>query len=390
MIHLSEVALWVSAIVVFFAYVLFPLVIWGVARVFSQKSQTHHSFVDNGPSITLLVAAHNEERCIATRIQNALASKYPSDKVEIIIASDGSEDRTNDIVRGFSEQGVRLLAFDCRRGKAATINDSVPKAANELVIFSDANTLFEQDVIQRLARWFADPGVGVVCGRLVLTDAASGRNADGLYWRYETFLKKCEGRLGGLLGANGAIYAMRKELFCPIPDNTIVDDFVIPLLAKLKYGFRIVYDETAIAHEETPPTIGHEFRRRVRIGSGDFQSLALLLPLLHPRYGWTCFTFIGHKLLRWLSPFFLLAAFVANLFLLSQPIYLATFLAQCVFYATAIVGMMLRGNGILTKFARAVSLFCSVNAALLVGFVRWATMPQSGTWQRTDREADHA
>jgi cellulose synthase/poly-beta-1,6-N-acetylglucosamine synthase-like glycosyltransferase len=224
----------------------------------------------------------------------------------------------------------------------------------------------------------------------VLTDARSGRNVDGLYWRYETFLKKCEGRLGGLLGANGAIYAMRKQLFCSIPDNTIIDDFVIPLLAKLKHDFRIVYDETAIAHEETPPTIGHEFRRRVRIGTGDFQSLALLWGLLSPRHGWTCLTFIGHKLLRWLSPFFLLLAFIVNLFLLSQPIYLATFLGQCAFYATAIVGMTLRGNGILTKLARTISLFCSVNAALLVGFVRWATMPQTGTWQRTDREADYA
>jgi cellulose synthase/poly-beta-1,6-N-acetylglucosamine synthase-like glycosyltransferase len=252
-------------------------------------------------------------------------------------------------------------------------------------VFSDANTKFEPGAIERLVRWFADPSVGVVCGKLVLTDSQTGRNVDGIYWRYETFLKQCEGKLGGLLGANGAIYAMRRELYQPIPDNTIVDDFVIPLFAKLKHRFRIVYDATAIAHEETAPTIGHEFWRRVRIGSGDYQSLLLLWPLLNPRHGWTTFTFIGHKLLRWLSPFFLLMALVSNIFLLPRPFYVLTLLIQLAFYTTAFVGIWAVGDNRATKLLRAATLFCSVNAALLVGFFRWATTVQTGMWQRTDR-----
>jgi cellulose synthase/poly-beta-1,6-N-acetylglucosamine synthase-like glycosyltransferase len=333
----------------------------------------------------LLISAHNEETCIADRVQNALASDYPSDKLTICIASDGSVDRTNEIVGAFPDTQVRLLAYDVRRGKAATLNSSIRQIKSDIVVFSDANTLFEPDAISRLVRWFADPSVGVVCGKLILTDSKTGRNVDGRYWRYETFLKQCEGKLGGLLGANGAIYAMRRELYCPIPDNTITDDFVIPLFAKLKHRFRIVYDATAIAHEETAPTIGHEFRRRVRIGSGDYQSLLLLWPLLNPRHGWTSFTFVGHKLLRWLSPFFLLTAIVSNIFLLPSPFYVATLLIQLAFYTTALVGIWAVGDSRATKLLRGATLFCSVNAALLVGFFRWATTVQTGMWQRTDR-----
>ncbi len=230
--------------------------------------------------------------------------------------------------------------------------------------------------------------IGAVCGKLVLTDPVSGRNADGIYWRYESFLKQCEGRLGGLLGANGAIYALRRELYVPVPANTITDDFVIPLLAKLKHGCRIVFDAQAIAHEETAADIRGEFRRRVRIGTGDYQSLMLLWPLLDPRHGWTSLTFFCHKLLRWLSPFLLLAVFVSNLFLLAQPIYVATFALQLLFYGTALVGYRLTGNHVVVKLLRATSLFCSVNAALLVGFWRWLVDTPSGMWQRTSREAE--
>jgi hypothetical protein len=239
-----------------------------------------------------------------------------------------------------------------------------------------------------LVRWFNDPDVGVVCGKLVLTDSSSCRNVDGLYWRYETFLKKCEGRIGGLLGANGAIYAMRRAFYCPVPDNTIVDDLVIPLSAKLRHRFRIIYDLTAVACEESAPSIRQEFQRRVRIGSGDFQSLAILWPLLNPRHGWTAFTFACHKLLRWLSPFMLVIALVVNAMLARTPIYSAILVMQLTFYCTALLGFWIRGTSLVTKIVRATSLFCSVNAALLIGCFRYLTTQQTGAWQRTDRNAE--
>jgi cellulose synthase/poly-beta-1,6-N-acetylglucosamine synthase-like glycosyltransferase len=338
------------------------------------------------------VSAHNEETWIPARIENALKLKYPKDKLEILIASDGSVDHTNDIVRNFSaaSTNVRLLDYAERRGKAAALNASIPRISAEIVVFSDANTLFKSDAIQRLVSWFADPSVGVVCGKPVLTDSLTAENVDGLYWRYETFIKTCEGKLGSLLGANGAIYAMRRELFCPIPDNTIVDDLVIPLLAKCKHGCRIVYDPEAVAYEETAPSIGDEFRRRVRIGTGDYQSLFLLWPLLNPRHGWTTFSFLGHKVLRWASPFFLAIAAIANLLLLPKPIYVLTMTVQVAFYGTALCGARVRGNNWVVKFMRGISLFCSVNAALFVGFFRWLCSEQTGTWRRTQRETDLA
>ncbi len=389
-LQITAIVFWVCVGTVAFTYALYPLSIWSLSRLFGSCRTGQFEAGTVLPKVTLLISAHNEEKCIAARVCNALASDYPRDKLEIVIASDGSDDRTNDIVRTFAPQGVRLIAYPERRGKAAVLNSAIGEIGGEIVVFSDANTNYEPDAIRHLVRWFIDPEIGAVCGKLLLTDPVTGRNADGIYWRYESFLKQCEGSLGGLLGANGAIYAMRRELFCPVPAHTITDDFVIPLLAKLRHGFRIVFDATAVAHEETASDIGGEFRRRVRIGTGDYQSLTTLWPLLDPRHGWTSFTFLCHKLLRWLSPFMLVGMFVANLFLLTRPLYAGLFAAQLVFYAVALVGFRLTGNHGTVKLLRATSLFCSVNAALLVGFWRWLVATPSGTWQRTSRDAEIA
>jgi cellulose synthase/poly-beta-1,6-N-acetylglucosamine synthase-like glycosyltransferase len=250
---------------------------------------------------------------------------------------------------------------------------------------SDANTDTDPHAARNLARWFSDPRVGAVCGRLVLTDPRTGRNADGAYWKYETFLKQCEGRLGALLGANGAIYAIRRELYVPIPGNTIIDDFVIPLLARLEHGCEIVYDRDAVAHEETPAAIGSEFRRRCRIGSGGFQGIVLLRRLLHPRYGWLAFSFLSHKVLRWLSPFFLIAMLLANLVLLESRFFQATLLAQLAFYLISAAGMYLPRGGQAMRLIRLTTMFTAMNLALLVGFLRWASTKQRGMWERTAR-----
>src|SRR5205085_1732560 len=219
------------------------------------------------------IAAHNEESVIGARLTNALAMDYPRQKLEIIVASDGSVDRTAEIVRRFAGQGVRLLDSSVRRGKATVLNEAICEANGQIVLLSDANTHTDPSAARLLVRWFTDPKIGAVCGRLILIDPASGKNVDGLYWKYETQLKKHESRLGALLGSNGAIYAIRREVYCPIPDGTIVDDFVIPLLAKLRRGCQIVYDWDAIAREESAAGVASEFKRRARIGAGGWQAL---------------------------------------------------------------------------------------------------------------------
>jgi cellulose synthase/poly-beta-1,6-N-acetylglucosamine synthase-like glycosyltransferase len=265
------------------------------------------------------------------------------------------------------------------------LNAVIPTLKGGLAILSDANTSMDRQAVRNLVRWFSDPQVGVVCGKLVLTDPVTGRNVDGLYWRYETFLKRCEGRLGALLGANGGIYALRRSLFAEVPRDTIVDDFVIPLLTRIRTGCRIVYDEEAVAYEETPPEMAVEFRRRARIGAGGFQSIAVLWPLLDPRRGAIAFTFMSHKVLRWLCPFFLLGAAVANLRLVNVGIYGASLIAGLIVCTMAVAGQMLGGSSTMGKMMRLAAMFGTMNAALLVGFFRWLTGRQQAAWERTAR-----
>ncbi|HEX5498699.1 MAG TPA: glycosyltransferase family 2 protein, partial [Thermomicrobiales bacterium] len=293
MSHALQTLFWLSFGVTAYAYAGYPALIWLCARRFGRVETPPEADQNELPTITLLVAAHNEQAVIGERLENALALDYPRGRLAIVVASDGSDDRTAEIVSSFADRGVRLLDFQANRGKSATLNAAWGELTSDLVLLSDANTAIEPQAPKKLARWFRSPEVGAVCGRLVLVDRATGKNVDGLYWRYETFLKRCEARLGALLGANGAIYAIRRESFTPIPTETIVDDFVIPLLARLTSGCRLVYDAEAAAYEETPERIGDEFRRRVRIGAGGFQSLAILWPLLSPRQGWLAFSFLS-------------------------------------------------------------------------------------------------
>jgi cellulose synthase/poly-beta-1,6-N-acetylglucosamine synthase-like glycosyltransferase len=373
---------------VFYAYVGYPILIWVFSRCFGRDATSQQVPDVDLPPVSLLIVAHNEEAEIEQRIINALSLDYPAGKLEIVIASDGSTDRTNQIVRQFAGQGVRLLPFAKRRGKARVLNDAFAELTHEIVVLSDANTSFNRGSVRSLACWFGDESIGVVCGRLVLTDHRTGRNVDSVYWKYETFLKKCESKLGALLGSNGGIYAIRKSHFRGIPDNTIVDDFVIPLLARERSGCRIVYDRNAVACELTPETIGSEFHRRARIGAGGFQSIGLLSSLLNPRHGWVSFTFWSHKILRWACPFALIAALALNACLLHYPLFFGLFLAQIGFYATSMVAGVLPNRPRFLRYLKLGTMFTLMNAALLVGFFRWLLGRQTGIWKRTERTSE--
>jgi cellulose synthase/poly-beta-1,6-N-acetylglucosamine synthase-like glycosyltransferase len=380
---------WGSAAVVVYAYLGYPLVIWSLSRLFGRRAEPPAEASSGElPRLSLLIAAYNEEAEIEKRIQNALLMDYPADRLEIVVASDGSTDETAAIVRRFADRGVRLLDNPQRRGKAAVLNSAIPELTGDIVVLSDANTQFNPDAPARLARWFQDANVGVVCGRLVLTDPVSGGNVDSLYWKYETFLKKCEGKLGALLGANGGIYAIRRKLFTPIANDTIVDDFLIPLQAKLRTDCALVYDRRAIAQEETPPSIGSEFRRRTRLGAGGFQSIGLLWKLLHPRHGWVSLTFLSHKVARWLCPFFLIGLMVSNLCLWQFPFYRAALIAQLAFYMVSLLAVFVPTRVRALKPLRLTTMFTSMNAALLVGFWRWLRGSQKAAWVRTVRLAE--
>jgi len=380
--------LWTSLALVVYAYVGYPLLLDWLAGLFGRRSWPAPRPGESLPTVSLLIAALNEEKWIADRVLNALHQDYPPDRLRVVIASDGSTDRTCQIVEGLAARypgRVLLYDFSQRRGKATVLNSVLPELTSEIVALSDANTFFARDAVRNLARWFRDRSVVAVCGKLNLVDAATGRNVDGLYWRYENFLKEREGRLGALLGANGAVYAIRQANYFLIPGDTIIDDFVIPLQMKLRTGGRIVYDAAAEATEETPPRVADEFRRRARIGAGGFQSLARLWPLALPSAGWTALAFVSHKLLRWFAPLFLVLALAANLLLLHRPEFRLLFALQASFYAAAAVGALLPGNSTAIRGLRLATLFTSMNAALALGFWRWLAGLQRGTWQRTAR-----
>ena len=381
----SAVVFWICVGGVFYEYVGYPGVIWAISRVFGRSRACPERDAADLPFVSVLVAARNEEDVIGDRIANGLALDYPADRLEFVVASDGSSDRTSAIVRQSKDRRVRLIEFPSPRGKARVLNDVIPSLRSDIVILSDANTFMEPSVVRRVVRWLTDKDVGVVVGRLVLTNPVGGKNVDGFYWRYETFLKQCEARLGALLGANGAIYAIRRELFVPLPADTLVDDFVLPLLIKLRTRCTIVYDRDSVAHEEAPTHIRSELRRRSRIGAGGFGSLRVLWPLLRPTHGWTAFAFASHKLLRWGCPFLMLGALGANLLLLDHSFYRITLAAQAAFYGASAAGALLPGASAPVRALRLATLFTSVNVALLIGFLRWAVGRRGATWQRTAR-----
>lgn len=386
---IAAIIFWTSVALIGFAYIGYPMLI-GVCA--SRRADDADKPLAVGrfrapqdwPFVSLIIAAYKEERYIIERLMNAVTQDYPADRFEIIVGCDGREDHTGELAESFGDPRIRLLQFPQRRGKASVLNDCVPAARGEIIVFSDANTMMHPEALRRMIRHFADSRVGGVVGKLELKDPVTGQNVDGIYWKYENFLKRCEGRLGALLGANGGIYAIRKELYRPIPANTIIDDFVIGMRIH-QQGFQLLYDARAIAYEETPATVDSEFHRRARIGAGGFQSLPWLASLLRPRFGWLAFAFFSHKVLRWICPAFLGAALVTNIILASQPGYYALLLLQELFYVAAIAARFSTGQR-WQRPLRIPAMFFSMNLALVVGFWRWIRGIRSGTWKRTERD----
>ncbi|WP_437203058.1 glycosyltransferase family 2 protein [Planctomicrobium sp. SH664] len=385
-----QILFWASVGLILYSYALYPLGLGLAARLAGRRLNRSVTARSPGdwPFVTLIIAAYKEEGMILQRVANALQMDYPADRLEILIGCDGQEDLTGELVKTVNDSRVRLLQFPQRRGKPSVLNDCMSEARGEIVAFSDANTFWDRDALKRIVAHFDDPQVGGVCGQLYLTDPETGANVDGAYWKYENFLKRNEGKLGALLGFNGAIYCIRRELWEPIPPQSIVDDFLIGMRIYGK-GRQLVFDEDAVAHEETAPTMGAEFHRRARIGAGGFQSLCWLWQMLSPAYGMVSVAFWSHKVLRWCCPLFMAIALLSNLVLASgSSWYFALLLGQLVFYAVAGLAHIVPGNGASVRLLKLTSMFVGMNAALAVGFWRWATRRQSGKWKRTARSTE--
>jgi cellulose synthase/poly-beta-1,6-N-acetylglucosamine synthase-like glycosyltransferase len=367
----------VSAAAIVWSYAIYPLLLA------LAPPQRHVQTGDprDWPSVSVLISVYNEEKHIVTRIENLLKLDYPGDKLEILIGSDGSTDRTNELVRTFPDARVKLRAFEQREGKPSVLNRLVPQAHSELLVFSDANAMFGSDALRKLARHFANPQIGGVCGRLVL-HGDSNETDESPYWKLETYLKTRESTLDSCLGANGAIYAIRKSCWPSIPDNTFVDDFVIGMRVR-EAGHRVIYDTEAVANEELPQSVGHEMTRRIRIGAGGFQALFLCWRSLLPWRGLYSIAFWSHKVLRWFAPFLMIAALISNVALLPHPLFAVLLALQLAFYSLALLGAFIRRRKIVLFSAPCY--FVTINLALLFGFFRFITGTQQAAWKRTAR-----
>jgi cellulose synthase/poly-beta-1,6-N-acetylglucosamine synthase-like glycosyltransferase len=346
------------------------------------------------PSASLVVPAHNEETVIAQKIRSSLGLVYPPSKLNIIVASDGSTDRTNEIVGGFADQGVNLLALNRNRGKSAAQNAAAVRGKGDLLLFTDANATLRPDALCRLVRNFADEGVGCVVGKVTYRNEGDTgvSEGEGFYWRYELSLRQLESRLGNLAMGSGPIMALRRELFEPL-DPDVGEDFALPMKVAMK-GYRVVYEPEAVSEEvlfqNTPSTM---FKSKVRIITKDLRGLwlcrGILNPLRYPLYSWGL---ISHKLLRWLVPYFLIGLFAANLLLLEQSFCRLTLAAQIFCYGLAGLGYLWQRTGWKPPRLLAIPFsFCLVNSAAAVGMARFLTGKRSGSWtpvRPPQRESD--
>ena len=349
---------WIAVAVPLYVYIGFPVLLWLLAALVRRAPRPQPI----EPSVSLLVAAYNEAAVIADKIRNSLALDYPGDKLEIVVASDGSEDATADIVRSFEAENsgrVRLLNYPLNRGKMAALNDALPELRGDIVAFSDATSMLAADSLRILVQSFSDPRVGAASGvyRLLKKDQTQHGPQEDIYWKYETFLKVQEARLGAFTGAHGSLFAIRRALY-PFPsENTINDDFTIPMRI-LAHGYRVAYEPAAVACEEAHEMEG--FSRRVRITAGNIEQLREIKSLLWPPRPFVLFCLLSHKFGRLLVPAFMLIALATNIALRGQFPYNWLLVGQALFYCLAALGGTV---DLKPKILRLPYYFCMVNAA---------------------------
>lgn len=368
---------WLAAALVFYAYAAYPLILLVTARLFSRP--IHRAPFSGTVSIT--VCAHNEASRIAARRDELLAllrtAKIPG---EIIIVSDGSSDQTAHVARVAPGDPVRVIELQENLGKAQALNHAAAASAADVLVFADARQHWADDALIRLLENFADPSIGGVSGDLQLESADGGNAGVGVYWRYEKAIRKMESRLHSCAGATGAISAVRRELFRPIPPRTILDDVYWPLNVVLQ-GRRVIHDPRALAFDRLPAKPRDEFRRKVRTLSGNFQLVIRMPRLLFPWTNPIWFQFFSHKLLRLAVPWSLLAMLLCSA-LLATPLYWTLFFCQLAGYLLALIGIS-RTISARLRLASAASSFVVLNTAAWVAFWVWITGRSAASWNKT-------
>jgi len=391
-----EIIFWTLLFIVFYAYLGYGIVLFFLVqlkRLFSGKKKNLNE--DYEPDITLFVAAYNEKDYVDAKVKNSFEMKYPKEKIHQVWVTDGSDDGTPDILRKYNDQGIEVYHEDTRGGKIGAMNRGMQFIKTPIVIFSDGNTMLGKESVQRIVDMFKDPKVGCVSGEKRIfskdTDAAVG--SEGIYWKYESKLKKWDAELYSVVGAAGELFAVRTELFQEVEKDTLLDDFIISLRIAMK-GYTIQYDPEAYAIESASANVQEELKRKIRIAAGGIQSIIRLSPLLNPfKYGTLSFQYISHRVLRWtIAPVALPLIFIANLILAIHfgfdnfsNIYTLLFYAQIIFYAASLLGWYFENKKIKVKILFIPYYFFIMNYAVFLGFKRYLAGQQSVNWERAKR-----
>ena len=384
-----EIIFWISILLIFYTYIGYGIVLYLLVllkRIF--KGRKMHTESDYEPEVTLLVAAYNEKDYVAQKVKNSQSLNYPPEKVHQVWVTDGSDDGTPNLLKEYP--GITVLHQPERRGKIAAMNRAVEYVKTPIAIFSDANTDLGKESIQHIVSMFSNPEVGCVSGekRIRQSDSEAAASAgEGLYWKYESTLKKWDAELYSVVGAAGELFAVRTELFQPVEPDTLLDDFMISLRIAMQ-GYTIQYNPEAYAIETASANVKEELKRKIRIAAGGIQSVVRLAPLLNIfKYGLLSFQYISHRVLRWtITPLMLLLALVTNALLLSTGgVYMYLLIAQGVFYSAALLGWYLENRKIKLKILFVPYYFFMMNYAVYLGFARYIKKQQNVNWERAKR-----
>ena len=375
---LGQILFWCLFVAVVYVYVGYPLVVFLLARVYRRRVRTGPC----EPTVSILIAAYNEEACIARTIENKLSLEYPGDKMEIIVVSDGSTDRTEEIVRRYASRGVKLLRQAPRHGKTAALNQAVSRAAGEVLVFSDANSLYERDALRHLVENFHDPTVGYVTGKLIYITPEGATIGDGCsaYMKYENFLRLQETQLGSIVGVDGGIDAIRRSLYRTMkPDQ--IPDFILPLRV-VEQGYRVVYEPRAILKEEAHTTSEGEYRMRVRVSLRSLWALRDMKHLLNlTRHGLFSWQLLSHKVLRYHAFAMLMLMYVVSAALWTAgPLYRVIFILQTVAYVLGYVGYRLDQKGRPNSYLTLPYYFALINVAAGHAFFQFLSGRKQVVW----------
>ena len=374
-----EVIFWLSVAAVAYAYVGYPLLLTLFSKIRPKPVRSQPWT----PSVSVIIAAYNEERDLAAKLENTLALDYPKSELEIIVTSDCSTDGTDEIVRSFSSRGVRLHRQEERHGKTAAQNAAVTKARGEIIVFSDATTHYRPDVLRLLMPAFADKSVGCATGRVIYQDVKDSSVGAGTqsYWNYEFFLKRHESNVCSLIGVCGCMYAVRKSAYVPLY-NDACSDFIIAT-TMVEQGLRAVYVPEAVCMEEPNRQAKKELKARVRIISQTFSDLWRNRSVLNPfRSGFYAIQLWSHKVMRYLVPICLILIFLSSGFLASSNVfYAALFVAQLAFYFAAFVSWVLERFGVTLRLLALPQYFVITNLASLIAFVKFVSGETYTKWE---------